>query len=189
VLTQEDCGAYPCKHFWASSFATLLLHGVPTVARRESATPVKITEKMRFCEGCGIPCMRLYKPAIFFLWLNFVTFLVGGWEGAEVSMVFGSSTQRMARCSGICGGSATASPTFAGSSMQLSKVQRSAVAVPLLLQRCLQSQACRSGVWWQCRCFSNVVCSLKHAAFQGVAGCSGSTAASPTFVVILFVPH
>ena len=65
-LTQEDCGAYPCKHFWASSFATLLLHGVPTVARRESATPVKITEKMRFCEGCGIPCMRLYKPVLFF---------------------------------------------------------------------------------------------------------------------------
>ena len=59
-----------------------------------------------------------------------------------------------------CGGSATASPTFAGSSMQLSKVQRSAVAVPLLLQRCLQAQACSiprcSGMQWQYRSFPNV---------------------------------
>ena len=56
-----------------------------------------------------------------------------------------------------CGGSAAASPTlFAGSSMQ----ERSVVAVPLLLQRCLQSQACSiprcSGMQWQYRSFPNV---------------------------------
>ena len=59
--------------------------------------------------------------------INFVTFLVGGWGGAEVSMVYGLSTQ------GAMEYVVAVPLTSAGSSMQHSKVQRAVVALPLLL--------------------------------------------------------
>ena len=84
---------------------------------------------MRFCETLGI---RACDDGTFFSFcgytVNFVTFLVGGLGGAEVSMVYGSSTQ------GAMEYVVAVPLTSAGSSMQHSKVQGKVVAVLLLLQ-------------------------------------------------------
>ena len=128
--TQEDRGTYPCQYIRTESPATLLLHGELTVARRESAAPVK--RSLKKCIFARDWASRACDDGTCFSFcgytVNFVTFLVGGWGGAEVSMVYGSSTQGAMEY-------VVAMPlTSAGSSMQHSKVQGKVVAVLLLLQ-------------------------------------------------------